>query len=91
MIAGDGTILEQYVSRAFADLPMVVGRGADKRAKEFLKPAEKYLGGVSPRDWRALDDSAFEFPDTCPQLIRCNGGIGVTERELTTLRVWLCG
>ena len=40
-------------------------------------------------DWRALDDSAFEFPPDCPQLIRCDGGVGIGEREILALREWL--
>ena len=40
-------------------------------------------------DWRVLDDSAFEFPPDCPQLIRCDGGVGIGEREILALRKWL--
>jgi cell division protein FtsQ len=35
VIADDGTVLEPYVAR-YADLPLVVGVGAETRAKEFL-------------------------------------------------------
>jgi len=45
------------------------------------------LHGVS--DWRALDDSYWEFPDKCPNLIRCNPNTGVTVNELEKLSVWL--
>ncbi len=45
------------------------------------------LHGVS--DWRALDDSYWEFPDKCPNLIRCNPNTGVTVSELEKLSVWL--
>ena len=45
------------------------------------------LHGVS--DWRALDDSYWEFPDKCPNLIRCNPNTGVTASELEKLSVWL--
>jgi hypothetical protein len=41
------------------------------------------------RDWRALDDSAFEFPTPCAELIRCDGAIGLTQRELDALVGWL--
>jgi HAD domain in Swiss Army Knife RNA repair proteins len=40
-------------------------------------------------DWRALDDAAFEFPPGCPQLIRCDGALGVGEAEFALLRGWL--
>ena len=36
VIAGDGTVLEPYVLRRYADLPLVVGIGAETRAREFL-------------------------------------------------------
>jgi cell division protein FtsQ len=36
VIAADGTVLEPYVLRRYADLPLVVGLGAETRAKEFL-------------------------------------------------------
>jgi cell division protein FtsQ len=36
VIAGDGTVLEPYVLRRYASLPLVVGVGAETRAKEFL-------------------------------------------------------
>jgi cell division protein FtsQ len=36
VIAGDGTVLEPYVLRRYANLPFVVGVGAETRAKEFL-------------------------------------------------------
>jgi len=36
VIAGDGTVLEPYVLRRYVDLPLVVGVGAEIRAKEFL-------------------------------------------------------
>ena len=36
VIAGDGTVLEPSVLRRYADLPLVVGAGAEARAREFL-------------------------------------------------------
>jgi cell division protein FtsQ len=36
VIADDGTVLEPYVLRRYANLPLVVGNGAETRAKEFL-------------------------------------------------------
>jgi cell division protein FtsQ len=36
VIAGDGTVLEPYVLRRYVGLPLVVGVGAETRAKEFL-------------------------------------------------------
>ena len=36
VIADDGTVLEPYVLRRYAGLPLVVGVGAETRAREFL-------------------------------------------------------
>jgi cell division protein FtsQ len=36
VIASDGTVLEPYVARRYVGLPLVVGTGAETRAKEFL-------------------------------------------------------
>ena len=42
VIAADGTVVENYVSRRFARLPLVVGAGADVKAKDFLAIVEKF-------------------------------------------------
>jgi hypothetical protein len=42
-------------------------------------------------DWRALDDAPSEFPDGCPQLIVCNGRVGVDHDSAAHLREWLRG
>jgi cell division protein FtsQ len=42
VIAADGTLLETYITPRFAQLPVVVGSGAEKRAKEFLSLLDSY-------------------------------------------------
>jgi cell division protein FtsQ len=42
VIADDGTVLEQYITSALARLPLVVGVGAEKRAKAFLALIDRY-------------------------------------------------
>jgi cell division protein FtsQ len=42
VIADDGAVLENYVSRRFVTLPLVVGKGADSRAKDFLALLDRY-------------------------------------------------
>ena len=42
VIADDGAVLEPYVSRKFLNLPLVVGKGADVRAKDFLALLDRY-------------------------------------------------
>ena len=40
-------------------------------------------------EWRALDDSYWEFPSPCPQLIRCNSNTGMNIREVHAITKWL--
>jgi cell division protein FtsQ len=42
VIADDGAVLEPYVTRRFASLPLVVGKGAETRAKDFLALVARY-------------------------------------------------
>ena len=42
VIADDGAVLEPYVSRRFVSLPLVVGKGAESRARDFLALLERY-------------------------------------------------
>ncbi len=42
VIADDGAVLEPYVSRRFVTLPLVVGKGADVRARDFLALLDRY-------------------------------------------------
>jgi len=40
-------------------------------------------------DWRALDDTDWEFPENCPELILCDGRMGLTESQCTEIARWL--
>ena len=42
VIADDGAVLEPYVSRRFLNLPLVVGKGAETRARDFLTLLDRY-------------------------------------------------
>ena len=42
VIADDGAILEPYLSRRFTSLPLVVGKGAETRARDFLALLDRY-------------------------------------------------
>jgi cell division protein FtsQ len=44
VIADDGTVLESYAAPQLFTLPMVVGAGADARAKDFLALLDRYPG-----------------------------------------------
>jgi cell division protein FtsQ len=42
VISDDGAVLEPYVSRRFTGLPLVVGKGAEIRARDFLALLDRY-------------------------------------------------
>ena len=42
VIAGDGTVVEPYAGQHFAKLPLVVGIGAETRAKDLLATLDRY-------------------------------------------------
>lgn len=42
VIADDGAVLEPYVSRRFLALPLVVGKGAESQARDFLALLSRY-------------------------------------------------
>ncbi|MGH6755224.1 MAG: cell division protein FtsQ/DivIB, partial [Bradyrhizobium sp.] len=42
VISEDGTVLEPYVARRFVSLPLVVGKGAADKARDFLALLDRY-------------------------------------------------
>ncbi len=42
VISEDGAVLEPFVARRFVSLPLVVGKGADSKAREFLALLDRY-------------------------------------------------
>jgi cell division protein FtsQ len=42
VIAADGTVLEPFVEDRYVRLPLVVGRGAERQAKDFLAIIDRY-------------------------------------------------
>lgn len=42
VIADDGAVLEAYVAKRFTGLPLVVGKGAESRARDFLALLDRY-------------------------------------------------
>lgn len=48
-----------------------------------------FLQGFGAADWKALDDSYWEFPKSCRQLIRCNPNTGIADKQILELNQWL--
>jgi hypothetical protein len=60
--------------------------GRHQRYREIRAHLNEYGRIVS---WRALDDDLRGFPKHCPQLIACDGRIGIDNRSVLYLRNWL--
>lgn len=54
------------------------------RHEEIIGYLESNAAPATP--WAALDDSRFEFPARCPNLILCDGRTGLTEEDVARLR-----
>jgi cell division protein FtsQ len=75
LIADDGAVLEPWVSRRFTSLPLVVGKGAETRARDFLALLAQYpqvrsvvkaIIFVGERRWnlRLADGLDVRLPET---------------------------
>ncbi|MGB7035452.1 MAG: cell division protein FtsQ/DivIB [Xanthobacteraceae bacterium] len=78
VIAADGTVLEPFVEKRFYGLPLVVGRDAERQAKEFLDLLDRYpeirsaLRAsilVADRRWdlRLINGINVQLPETDPE------------------------
>jgi hypothetical protein len=66
----------------------VIGKHA--RYQEIVTHVNtQFQSSGTPVKWRALDDSYWEFPVNCKELIRCNPNTGVGPKEITQLSLWL--
>lgn len=57
--------------------PLWVPGGPANRFQEIM--ASVCSRGLDEAGWLALDDSAFEFPRSCANLVLCDGRFGLTE------------
>ncbi|MDH6504812.1 HAD domain-containing protein [Polynucleobacter sphagniphilus] len=63
--------------------PPVIGK--HPRYQEIVNFLQSH--GVS--NWKALDDSYWEFPTPCRELIRCNPNTGISEKQMKELSQWM--
>lgn len=62
----------------------VIGKHA--RYQEIVNHVRQFDPGTL---WCAVDDSYWEFPTSCKELIRCNPNTGIGPKEIALLRTWL--
>jgi cell division protein FtsQ len=79
VISADGTVLEPFVENRYVGLPLVVGRGAQRKANEFLAVLDRYP------DLRSMLHASILVAERRWDL-RLNNGIAVRlpETDLTT-------
>ena len=83
---------EEYLAKLPAELAgQVVGATGEAHVGKFARwhEIQQYVKKHRVKDWRALDDSAFEFPLGCSELIACDGSVGVASAQLELVAVWL--
>lgn len=101
VIAADGTVLEPYVARRFVSLPLVVGKGAETRARDFLnllaqypqvRAAVKAIVFVGERRWnlRLADGVDVRLPEhdvekALATLTRLDREDGLFSRDITAI------
>jgi hypothetical protein len=69
----------------------VVGRTTEdlgslhKRFREI----QNWLGPVPVLDWRVLDSDHLDYPEACPELIRCSPHLGMGPVQAQALKLWV--
>ena len=101
VIADDGTVVERFDGQHFAKLPLVVGVGAETRAKDFLKLLDQYpvlriqlhaAVLVAERRWNVVlkNGIAVRLPEAgleqaLETLLRLDRGNKILSRDLTAI------
>ena len=82
--------LVSYLPDALGALVIGATPEVEPARHQRYREIQAYMRSVrGPRDWRALDDERIGFPETCPELIFCNGKRGVDRDALALLGRWL--
>jgi hypothetical protein len=81
------SLLPKQIASQVIDVTGPAHIGEHARYREILNYLTRFKN--QPYDWRALDDSFWEFPIECAELIQCNPNTGLTNKEITTLNNWL--
>jgi len=81
------SLLPKQIASEVIDVTGAAHIGEHARYQEILNYLARF--NSQPYDWRALDDSFWEFPIGCNELIRCDPNTGLTNKEIITLKSWL--
>jgi len=80
------SFLPEELRRLVSGATPEVEPGPHQRHREILA---FLIGRSGHPDWRALDDDLSGFPKDCPELIVCDGKIGIDNDSAQGLRAWL--
>jgi len=78
--------LPDSLAKCVIDMTGDAMTGKHARYQEIIHHTKGLEPGTA---WRALDDSYWEFPTGCKELIRCNPNTGIGPKEIALLRTWL--
>jgi len=81
--------LKKRLGKTLSDV--VIGTTGEAKQTKYARFDEitEWLEFHETCDWRALDDSKFEFPVGCDNLILCDGHIGISTAQLDDISKWL--
>ena len=70
---------------------IVIGKTGESKQTKHARFDEisEWLEFHPECDWRAIDDSKFEFPLNCENLILCDSNTGIDDQQIDTLNLWL--
>src|SRR5262249_43887366 len=107
VVSDDGTVLEPYMAQHFTNLPLIVGQGAQLRAKEFLALLDRYpevrsdvraLVLVAERRWnlRLRNGIDVRLPEAdveraLAQLVALNRSDKLTSRDIVAVDLRMPG
>jgi len=79
----------RFPARLRKRVTQTTGEGLACRHARYREILECLAFRADVPDWRALDDSRFEFPETCEHLILCPAAKGLGRPQLESLHRWL--
>lgn len=81
--------LKAFLPKGLANLVVNVTGDAVIGRHARWKEIQVYVRAYGIKDYKIIDDSKFEFPDTCDALVRCNPSVGIDTEQIAELEKWL--
>lgn len=71
--------------------PRVMGRTSEEKGAlhKRYKEIQTWLRAHPSPAWRVLDSDPYDYPDACPELIRCSPALGMSTSQAEALKLWL--